>query len=111
MRSRSFSMAARSIAGSVMGTSLDAEEQVEVAVGGSDVAADGAGVAAAEGGEHEAARVELDHGAQVVDGAGLEGDALGADAHPVLAGVAAGDAQAERERLGRAGDVRGGLPQ
>src|SRR4030095_5133621 len=86
--------------------SSDAEEQVEVAVGGADLAADGARVAAPERGQDEAARVELDHGPQVVHAAGLERHAVRRDVHPVLDRVAARDAQAEGERLGAGLDGR-----
>ena len=46
---------------------LDPEEQVEVLLGEVRVATHGPEVAAAEGGQHQAAGVELDEGGQVVD--------------------------------------------
>ena len=52
-------------------TASDPEEQVEVPLGDRGVAPDGAGVAAAERRQHEAGRVELEHGRQVVDVAGV----------------------------------------
>src|SRR5262249_47544480 len=69
MRSRSLSMAARSIAESLIRIGLlsDPEEQVQELVGEGGIAAERAGVHPAERGEDQARRVELEHHGEAVD--------------------------------------------
>src|SRR5215831_7641629 len=77
---------------------LDPVEEVEEALGQRLVAAGVAAVDAAERGEHQAARIEVDHRGQVVDLAGLVRHPLVGDADPVAARVAAADGDADGER-------------
>ena len=79
---------------------LDPEEQVQVPLGQAHVAADRAGVAAAERGQHQAAGVELDAGGQARRSRPARRPAPPAHRDPVVAGVAAGDPDPDRERLG-----------
>src|SRR4029079_19666732 len=80
MRWRSASISSRSTAESVMrapsslapsGRRSDPEEQVEVPVGQIGVASERASVHPTERGQHQAPRVELEHGAKVVEPADL----------------------------------------
>src|SRR4029453_12333106 len=82
------------------GRRLDAEEQVQIALCQVHVTAYRAGVAAPERRQHQAARVELDPCWKAVDLTGLVGQSLVAHRDPVVAGVAATDADADGERLG-----------
>src|SRR5690242_14310633 len=97
---------------SVTGRSkLDPEEQVEVAVGHGEVAADGSGVAPAERGQHEAARVELEDRRQPVDRPLLVRYPAGPGLHaPRTAVVSADHAYADLAGLFVGRDRGGGRP-
>src|SRR3989440_10756964 len=87
---------------------LDPVEQVQEALGQRLVAAHIAAVDPAERSEHETAGVEVNHSRQVIDLAGLVGQALVGDTDPVAARVAPadGDTDGEGAEVGAGPDGR-----
>src|SRR5580700_4753567 len=88
----------------------DPVKEVQESLGQRLIAIGVATVDPAECGEHQAARVEFEHGRQVADLARLIGQPLVGDADPVAARVAAGDGDADAERAEVGAGPDGGLP-